>query len=42
MSSNSLFDSFKPYKDRFQSYHQLPEKGRDKEDIYKELVSRRK
>ncbi len=35
--TDSLFDSFKPYKDRFESYHQLPEKGRDKEDIYKEL-----
>jgi sphinganine-1-phosphate aldolase len=28
---------FKPYKDRLESYHQLPQKGRDKEDIFKEL-----
>jgi len=35
--TDNLFDQFKPYKDRFQSYHQLPEKGRDKDDIFNEL-----
>ncbi len=30
-------DSFKPYKGRFQSYPELPEKGRGKEDILNEL-----
>ena len=32
-------DPFKPYKGRFENYHQLPEKGRDKEDIYQELLT---
>jgi sphinganine-1-phosphate aldolase len=31
-------DPFKPYKGRFQSYARLPEKGRDKNDIIKELT----
>lgn len=30
-------NSFKPYDGRFQSYPRLPEKGRDKEDIFREL-----
>ncbi len=30
-------DPFKPYKGRFKSYHQLPEKGRDRDDIFNEL-----
>ena len=32
-------DPFKPYKGRFEDYHQLPPKGRDKEDIYQELLT---
>jgi len=31
-------DPFKPYKGRFESYVQIPEKGRDREDIYQELA----
>ena len=30
-------DPFKPYKGRFESYENLPGKGRDKKDIFKEL-----
>ncbi|MBC2717766.1 MAG: aminotransferase class V-fold PLP-dependent enzyme [Desulfobacteraceae bacterium] len=30
-------DPFKPYKGRFKSYPNLPKKGRDQEDIFKEL-----
>jgi len=30
-------DPNKPYKARFKSYHSIPKKGRDKEDIFKEL-----
>ena len=30
-------DPFKPYKGRFEEYHALPAKGRDKDDIFKEL-----
>ena len=30
-------DPFKPYKGRFESYHSIPKKGRDQEDIFKEL-----
>ncbi|HOT43772.1 MAG TPA: pyridoxal-dependent decarboxylase [Spirochaetota bacterium] len=30
-------DPFKPYKGRFQSYERLPARGRDKDDILKEL-----
>jgi glutamate/tyrosine decarboxylase-like PLP-dependent enzyme len=41
MSDKSLnkqnTDPFKPYKGRFKSYPQLPEKGRDQQDIFKEL-----
>ncbi len=35
--TDNPFDQFKPYKDRFKSYHHLPEKGRDKDDILNEL-----
>jgi sphinganine-1-phosphate aldolase len=30
-------DSFKPYKGKFQSYHELPEKGRAQDEIFNEL-----
>ncbi len=30
-------DPFKPYRGRFESYHQIPAKGRDKDDIYSEI-----
>jgi glutamate/tyrosine decarboxylase-like PLP-dependent enzyme len=30
-------DPFKPYKGRFKSYEQIPEKGRDRDEIFKEL-----
>jgi glutamate/tyrosine decarboxylase-like PLP-dependent enzyme len=30
-------DPFKPYKGRFESFHSLPEKGRNKETIFEEL-----
>jgi glutamate/tyrosine decarboxylase-like PLP-dependent enzyme len=30
-------DPNKPYKGRFKSYHSIPKRGRDKDDIYKEL-----
>ncbi len=30
-------DPFKPYKGQYQSYHEMPAKGRDKDDILKEL-----
>ena len=30
-------DPFKPYRGRFESYSRLPEKGRDKDDIFQEL-----
>ncbi|OHD65338.1 MAG: hypothetical protein A2176_15505 [Spirochaetes bacterium RBG_13_51_14] len=30
-------DPFKPYKNRYKSYERLPEKGRDREDIFREL-----
>ena len=30
-------DPFKPYKGRFKSYHQIPEKGRAQKDIFSEL-----
>jgi len=32
-------DPFKPYKGRFESYARIPEKGRDREDIYRELAA---
>jgi len=32
-------DPFKPYRGRFESYHRLPEKGRDKNDIFTELLT---
>jgi glutamate/tyrosine decarboxylase-like PLP-dependent enzyme len=36
-SEKENIDPFKPYKGRFKSYDQIPEQGRDKEDILKEL-----
>ena len=36
-SENENIDPFKPYKGRFEAYHALPAKGRDKDDIVKEL-----
>ena len=36
-AKNQIADPFKPYKSRFESFHQLPEKGRDKDRIFKEL-----
>jgi glutamate/tyrosine decarboxylase-like PLP-dependent enzyme len=36
-SKKENIDPFKPYKERFESYAALPEKGRDKDDILKEL-----
>ena len=36
-AENMNQDPFKPYKGRFESYHQLPETGRDKDDIFNEL-----
>jgi glutamate/tyrosine decarboxylase-like PLP-dependent enzyme len=32
-------DPFKPYQGRFEGYRQIPEKGRKKEDIFKELAT---
>ncbi len=34
---SEIKDPFKPYKDRFKNYHSLPEKGCDRDDIFKEL-----
>lgn len=34
---NKNIDPFKPYKGRFESYLSIPEEGRDKDDIFKEL-----
>ena len=36
-NKNGFFDPFKPYKGRFASYDRLPEKGRDRDDIFREL-----
>ncbi len=36
-NNNPHDDPFKPYKGRFESYHQIPETGRGKEDIFSEL-----
>jgi len=36
-SSEQPVDPFKPYRGRFQSYHRLPVKGRDQDDILKEI-----
>lgn len=36
-AENQNIDPFKPYKGRFENYHRLPEKGRDEDDIFKEL-----
>ncbi len=35
--SEELFASFKPYKNRLESYHKLPGKGREIDDIFTEL-----
>jgi sphinganine-1-phosphate aldolase len=35
----SIFGDLYPYKDRFEAYSQIPEKGRNPEDIYGELKS---
>jgi sphinganine-1-phosphate aldolase len=35
--NSSHEDPFKPYKGRFESYHKIPEKGRDQRDIFNEL-----
>lgn len=37
VSGKEPADPFKPYKGRFESYHVIPEKGRKKNDIVKEL-----
>ena len=34
---NAFVDSFKPYKGRFASYDRIPDKGRDRDDIFGEL-----
>ena len=34
---NKTADPFKPYKGRFESHHCIPPKGRDKDDIFREL-----
>jgi glutamate/tyrosine decarboxylase-like PLP-dependent enzyme len=39
LAEHSNIDPFKPYKGRFESYSRLPEKGRDKEEIYNELFA---
>lgn len=36
-NENNIEDPFKPYKGRFESYGKIPEKGRDKDEIYQEL-----
>lgn len=38
-ADNQNLDPFKPYKGRFESYHQLPEQGREKDDIFNELLT---
>jgi len=38
-NTNAFVDPFKPYKGRFASYSRIPEKGRDRDDIYKELLT---
>ena len=38
-SEKENVDPFKPYKGRFEGYAALPEKGRDKDDILKELTA---
>ncbi len=37
VTENKNTDPFKPYKGRFESYHSIPPKGRDRDDIFKEL-----
>ncbi|HQL82532.1 MAG TPA: aspartate aminotransferase family protein, partial [Spirochaetota bacterium] len=36
-NKNSFVDPFKPYKGRFASYDRIPDTGRDREDIFREL-----
>lgn len=36
-TTNTYVDPFKPYKGRFASYSRIPEKGRDRDDIFREL-----
>jgi sphinganine-1-phosphate aldolase len=36
-TDNSLFGDMHPYKDRFETFRQFPKKGRDPEEVYKEL-----
>ena len=36
-TESEITDPFKPYKGRFKSYHSIPEKGRERDDIFKEL-----
>ena len=36
-SNKDNADPFKLYKGRFESYASIPEKGRDKNDIFKEI-----
>ena len=38
MSEEQSIDPFKPYKGRFESYHKIPENGRNQDDIYRELA----
>ena len=38
-AENRNTDPFKPYKGRFESYDRLPVRGRDKDDIFKELAT---
>jgi len=38
-TKNEITDPFKPYKGRFKSYHSIPEKGCDRDDIFKELTT---
>jgi glutamate/tyrosine decarboxylase-like PLP-dependent enzyme len=36
-TESEITDPFKPYKGRFKSYHSIPEKGRERDDIFREL-----
>jgi len=38
-SNEQPVDPFKPYKGRFESYHKLPSKGRNKDDIMNEIAT---
>jgi hypothetical protein len=37
--NNQHPDPFKPYRGRFQRYHVIPKKGRDKDDIFNEIAT---